>query len=564
MSDRWRAWIVSAVAVLVAAAGGAAWALGPVGSGAYGLVVESAAAEPFPHYPAVQPNVQFWKRVFSEWSLGQIVVHDLEYPAIVYEVIDLPGPAEERYTKEQRRFAEQQVELWEDRLRAIEHKIERGVALDGREKKWALLITTSGGTGAVEGAHRRVRTQRGLRERFRRGVEISFRYDGVFRQIFHDAGLPEELAYLPHVESSFQARARSSAGAVGIWQFTRGTGRKYLKINSAIDQRLDPVAATRAAAAYLEDAYAVLSGWPLALTAYNHGIGGMRRAAEAFDSDYERIFKEYRGRLFGFASKNFYAEFLAAMEIADAPERYFPEGFEPEPPFDLEEIVLEGRTTPGRLAKAYGLPLAELAAVNPAWTSRAVRSGLALPEGSSVWFPAGTAARLARAGRKPEYTLSGWVDRGGYYVVQPGDSLSVIAEAYGISLGRLRELNGIPEGASLIHVGQRLRLGDDAAAGVHVVRRGETLSTIARRYGMSLSELRASNGLAPNESLIRVGQTLRVRGDGGGPGFHVVLPGETLLIIALKYGVRLAELLHLNRLTERSIIYPGQKIRLPF
>ena len=394
-------------------------------------------------------------------------------------------------------------------------------------------------------------------------MEISFRYDGVLREIFREAGLPQDLAYLPHVESSFQANARSSAGAVGVWQFTRGTGRKYLEINSAIDERLDPIAAARGAAEYLKDAHAILGSWPLALTAYNHGIGGMRRAATRFDSDYERIFMEYEGRLFGFASKNFYAEFLAAREIAAEPERYFPEGLNPEPPFDREEIVLEGRVTPGRLAKAYGLPVDELAAVNPAWSGRAVRSGLALPEGTSVWFPPGTAARLEQEGHEPDYTLAGWIDEGGSYVVQPGDSLSVIAEAYGISRVSLRELNDLPAGSSLIHVGQQLRLGDRAAAGVHVVRHGETLSTIARKYDMGLSELRGLNGLALNESLIRVGQTLRVVGGGDRPGFHIVVPGETLLRIALKYGVKLADLLHLNRLTERSVIYPGQKLRLP-
>ena len=518
MSGRRCGQVLSVVAALVVVAGGAAHAFDPVGASAYGLAFESAAAaspctesDPFPRFPAIQGNVEFWKRVFAEWSLGQIAVHDLKYPAIVYEVIDLPGPTEERYTKEQIKFAEKRVELWEDRLRALEHAIAHGDPLDDEEKEWALLITTNGGTDTIERAHQRVRSQRGLRERFRRGLEISFRYDGVIREIFREAGLPQDLAYLPHVESSFQASARSSAGAVGVWQFTRGTGRKYLEINSAIDERLDPIAAARGAAEYLKDAHAILGSWPLALTAYNHGIGGMRRAATRFDSDYERIFMEYEGRLFGFASKNFYAEFLAAGEIAAEPERYFPEGLNPESPFDREEIVLEGRTTPGRLAKAYGLPVDELAAVNPAWSRRAVRSGLALPEGTSIWFPPGTAARLDQEGHEPDYTLAGWIDEGGSYVVQPGDSLSVIAEAYGISLVLLRELNDIPAGTSLIHVGQILRLV----------------------------------------------------GGGDRPGFHIVVPGETLLRIALKYGVKLADLLHLNRLTERSVIYPGQKLHLP-
>ena len=210
--------------------------------------------EDFPEFASIRPNVEFWTRAFAEWSLGQVAVHDLDHPGVVYEVVDLPGPIEESYTDSQREFIEDLNESWSRRLRGLEKKSRRGEPLDDAEKAWALALVTNGGTGAIQNAHERVRTQRGLRERFRRGLEISRRYEDRFREIFHEAGLPEDLAYLPHVESSYQAAAKSSAGAVGVWQFTRGTGKLFLRIDSTLDERLDPIASARGAARYLRDA----------------------------------------------------------------------------------------------------------------------------------------------------------------------------------------------------------------------------------------------------------------------------------------------------------------------
>jgi len=559
-SRRYRVALVVLVTALLVTAGAAAQDTAatperPVEAG-------SSNADPFPQFEAIRANVRFWERVFADWSMAQIAVHDLELLGVVYEVVELPGPIESRYTDEQIDFIEDLNETWQRRLKGIERKVARQEPLDEDEKRLALLLTTEGGSTAIEDAHERVRTQRGMLERFRRGVEISGRYDAEIRQILREAGLPEDLAYLPHVESSFQAAARSSAGAVGVWQFTRGTGRIYLKINAAVDERLDPIAAARGAADYLADAYARLNDWPLALTSYNHGVAGIRRAVEKLGTDYERIFLEYDGRRFGFASKNFYAEFLAARKIAADPEAHFPNDFEMESPLDLDRIVLDSRTTPGRLARAYGLDAAELAEHNPAWTRRAVRSGLALPKGLTVWLPSGTSARLAREGRQADYTLHGWIDAGGSYVVQPGDTLSMIAETYGVRLSTLRELNGIPANGSLIRVGQRLTLGRDAEQAIHVVHRGDTLSTIARSYSMRVSTLRELNGIPPNDNLIVAGQKLRVRGEAD-DSVHVVRRGDSLFAIAVSYGVKLSELLRLNSLTERSVIHPGQLIRIP-
>lgn len=464
-------------------------------------------ADPFPSYEAIEGNVKFWKSVWAEWGMSQVAVHDQEAPAIVYEVADLPGEFHESYTAEQREFIEELRERWEERLSDLARRANAGAALSDQDKSIVLQITTNAGTDALDDAHRRVRTQRGLRERFRRGLEISRRYDAEFRRIFREAGLPEDLAYLPHVESSFQASARSSAGAVGVWQFTRGTGKRYMSISSAIDERLDPIAAARGAAGYLREAYGELGSWPIALTSYNHGVGGMLRAVAQFGRDYETIYREYSGRQFGFASRNFYSEFLAAREIVREANRSFPEGLNSEPIFDLDAIVLDHGTNPAAIARAFGLELDYLATLNPGWSNRAVRGGLAIPKNTVVWMPAGTLAHYAANGGLPEVEI---VNIQGSYVVQRGDTLSDIARAHAMTLTALRQLNSIPQGSSMIRAGQRLHVGGLGGDGeTHVVRRGETLSLIAATYGVRLASLLQINQLSI-QSLIHPGQRLQI------------------------------------------------------
>jgi membrane-bound lytic murein transglycosylase D len=347
-------------------------------------------------------GVQFWKNVWSKWTLEQVVLHDIDHPSIVYEVFELPPPAGETYTDEQREYVKGRREALEARLAAIEQKILEAAPLDDDEKALALKITEIAGGAGLNGASTRVRSQRGLRERFRRGLEISGRYQEAFAAIFREAGLPEDLAYLPHVESSFQVAARSSAGAVGVWQFTRGAARKFMLMTSGLDERLDPVASARGAARYLKAAYDALGSWPLAITSYNHGIEGMRAARDRYGLDFPKILDEYDGRTFGFASKNFYKEFLAAREIAMDPAAYFPEGLVPEPPLTHDRVTLERATPAANLASRYRVSLSELAALNPAWTTRALRGAAPVPQGTEIWLPEGTLLRIASLGKKPK------------------------------------------------------------------------------------------------------------------------------------------------------------------
>ena len=354
----------------------------------------------FPCSDTMREGVDFWKNVWTRWTLEQVELHDTDHPSIVYEVFELPPPAGEVYTDEQREYVKGRREALEARLAAIENKVASAAPLADDEKELALKIADAAGTGGIMGASQRVRSQRGLRERFRRGLEISGRYHDAFVAVFRDAGLPEGLADLPHVESSFQVAARSSAGAVGVWQFTRGAARRFMRLTPGLDERLDPVAAARGAARYLKTAYDELGSWPLAITSYNHGIEGMRAARDRFGTDFARILSEYDGRTFGFASKNFYKEFLAAREVASDQAAYFPEGLVPEAPLMHDRVTIDRPTQAVRVASRYGVPLHGLAAINPAWTTRALRGSSPLPAGTEVWLPEGTLDRIANSGKK--------------------------------------------------------------------------------------------------------------------------------------------------------------------
>ena len=288
----------------------------------------------FPKPAAMEPAVDFWRKTYGVWQRSEVAFHDDRYLNVVYEVIALPGYVAEGLTSEQRDIINQRRDYWKGQLAALESKLRYGSALSGQDKQLIAKLESSGRplNTMLPGASDRVRYQRGTRERFKRGLEISGRYDLQFRKIFRDAGLPEDLAYLPHVESSFQPAAKSSAGAVGMWQFTKSAARTFMPGSERSDQRLDPVASANGAARYLSYAYGKLGNWPAALTSYNHGIGGMKRAQDTMGTDFVRLVEEYDGPAFGFASRNYYAQFLAAREIAANPDQFFREGIRYENP----------------------------------------------------------------------------------------------------------------------------------------------------------------------------------------------------------------------------------------
>ncbi|WP_296898532.1 lytic transglycosylase domain-containing protein [Thiohalocapsa sp.] len=354
-----------------------------------------APSADFPLPAGLEDNVTFWKKVYTEWGRDKVVIHDDRHLAVVYQVAQLPGPIEAVYTPAQKDYVRALRERWSDRLRGLERRIAARARLSAEEEKLKGTLEAAGGPGATFGAAERVRSQRGVRERYHGGLERSGRWLAKFREIFRRYGLPEDLALLPHVESSFQANARSSAGASGMWQFIRSTGRTYMTVNSSIDERLDPVAAADGAARYLKNSYNKLRDWPLALTSYNHGLGGMMRAKERFGTDFVRIVRDYDGRYFGFASRNFYAQFLAARHVALNAERYFPEGVRYAEPLTDQPVRLRYPATVDELALQYRVPRSVLTERNLAWLDPVSSGARPVPAGTTLWVPSG-ASRIAR------------------------------------------------------------------------------------------------------------------------------------------------------------------------
>ncbi|MGJ0486616.1 MAG: lytic transglycosylase domain-containing protein [Methylomicrobium sp.] len=275
----------------------------------------------------MEPAVEFWRNVYVKWQRSEVVFHDDRHLDVIYEVMVLPGFVDESLTEEQKETVRQRRNFWKAQLAVLESKRRYNAPLNASEQQLITKLESSGRpiNEILDGAAERVHAQRGTRERFKRGLDISGRYERQFRKIFRDAGLPEDLAYLPHVESSFQSTARSSAGAIGMWQFTKAAARRFMPAGKRMDRRFDPFASAIGAANYLSYAYSTLGDWPAAITAYNHGISGMKRAQNQVGRDFARIVQDYASPAFGFASRNYYAQFLAAREIANNPTQYFPE-----------------------------------------------------------------------------------------------------------------------------------------------------------------------------------------------------------------------------------------------
>jgi membrane-bound lytic murein transglycosylase D len=346
------------------------------------------------------------------------------------------------------------------------------------------------------------------------------------QDVFRERNLPVELTNMPFIESSFDYKAYSSVGAAGLWQFMRRTGLQYLRINSLIDERRDPVEATKAAARYLSEAYAKLGNWPLAITSYNHGVYGVaRKVREAGTSNLVDLIEDPQKRWFGFASTNFYPEFLAAIEVYDEYSRYFP-GLEVEPPLELTEVKISSPTSVGYISKKLGVDVETLRAVNYAVSERVWSGRSSLPPGYALKVPS-KYRTAAAALRVPEQKIPSAVKAasavygGAAYRVRKGDTLGGIAKRHRVTVSSLKELNNLKSdrlvvGQSLI-ISQRQESGVEEAPSkqpeirkrrTYKVKRGDNLWSIAKRHGVSVSHLKEANGMKKNE--LRAGQTLTV------------------------------------------------------
>jgi len=556
----------------------ASWLLASV-VGAQPEVREPALRELDPHlFPVpdvLRPNVGFWTSVYTEYPSDHVLLHDERYLSVVYAVLDF-SLLEDLPESRQRVQRRQEVRNAEAKYRSILADLAAGRTSkdhpEDQDRVARLFEPISGGASKYSAAASRLRTQTCLKDRFAEGLERSGLFMERFEESFRNRGLPVELTRMAFVESLFQTRAHSSAAAAGIWQFVRSTARFYLKMELEYDERYDPWLATDAAAKLLAQNHAALGNWPLAVTAYNHGTNGMKRAVRLQGSrDLGEIVESYRSRTFGFASRNFYAEFVAAATIYENRERHFPET-RPHPPIEFDLYVPESFVSVRELADRAATPLDELKIRNPALASDVWADNLFLPMGYSLRVPKGRQAAFHTAYSELPAEAVASHQVGLHYRVQHGDTLGTIAARFGTSVAALQRANNL-RSPHLIRKGQQLLIppgrgrsaprpaaGAASAPEFHVVRQGESLSAIARRYGTTLTALLAANSL-DDADRIHVGQRIQVVPSAGATR-HVVRPGESLSAIARRYGTTIEALRVVNRI-RGSLIQPSQVLVIP-
>jgi membrane-bound lytic murein transglycosylase D len=424
------------------------------------------------------------------------------------------------------------------------------------------------------------RIQHGYPKNFQRGLDRAALYLPYIRNRFAKAGLPEDLAWLAMVESQFHPGVTSRVGAGGMWQFMRGTARRYkIRIDNEVDERYNWQRETEAAIGYLGDLYAQFGSWDLALSAYNRGEGGIERiiAMNGGDTNWWRLMETPPAAShIPRETKDFYPKFLASLIISRNPEKY---GFTLNPSKDTlpERVPVRGAYALADIEKALGLSLNTLVNLNPDLVRKTTPfSGehqLAVP--TSVRGRFATAMKSVAKADAGRYNYAGGST--GTHTVRRGDTLSEIAQRYRTSVKAIMNENNI-RSAKRIKVGQRLRVPTAGSSrsttasatngGLYTVRRGDALSTIASRHGVTVTQLQQWNNMGKRTRLI-AGKQIRVASatkavvaapKQGEKIIHVVQAGEYPAKIASAYSVKTADLLSWNKLSSRSVIRVGDKL----
>ena len=430
------------------------------GSDALVARTNNSSSRLFPTPESLKPNVEFWKNIYAKYSERDVVIHDSYDLSIVYEVVNMDSLF--RGINVSERLQWKKIERIKKGYKSILRKLSRKKklrieSLRGKERYVASLFNGELTSKRLLKASRNIRGQNGLRERFRLGLQRSGLYLPYMKKIFQEANLPLELLAIPHVESSFNYKAYSKFGAAGIWQFTRSTGRSYMKISYEVDERLDPIRATESAALHLKRNHEKLRSWPLAVTAYNHGRNGMIRAKKKFGDNIGRIVKYYRSGSFGFASRNFYSEFLAALHITQNHRDYFGE-IEFHKARDFISFNTPHYIKVSDLTSKLDISLKEFAEFNPAFRPSVINSKRRIPKDFPIRVPyrSGLDIQAVYAQIPADVKYTDQI-RAKWHKVRSGENLSRIARKYRVSLGELMGANNI-RNSHRIYVGQNLQI----------------------------------------------------------------------------------------------------------
>ncbi len=445
----------------------------------------------------LRARVDFWKAIYSKYSTQQGVLHDSVHLNVVYEPIDF-GPimrdaslTPRQKAKARERLVDSRRKEHEERLRRLA-KVRSADGLTGEDLRVWELFEKIEEPGKFEAAAQktRVRFQLGQRDRFILGIYYSGRYIREMERIFRDSGLPIELTRLPFVESSFNIFARSKVGASGVWQFMRRTARPYMMVSNNVDERNDPLASTRASARLLKANFQMLGSWPLAVTGYNHGPSGVARIVRKTGTkDLAEIINTYSSRTFGFASENFYACFLAALEVEKNARQYLGD-VKWSTAFDGVEIKVS-RSLPHKTLLVWFGGDEGLARLHNFHLRAPVLRGRSP-------IPRGTFIRVPAAKRDAAFAfMKGSIEPSRAAAKTGAEGAAPVADRSAESAAAARSMSGPNLGA------------DAGGARRHRVKRGENLSRIARDYGTTTSALKEANGL-DDGARIRRGQWLMI------------------------------------------------------
>ena len=408
---------------------------------------------------------------------------------------------------------------------------------------------------------------------FLRAYSRSGRYRPAIVKALKEAGLPEELSWLPLIESGFKVRALSRARALGMWQFIASTGYKYgLKRDQWTDERMDPDKSTKAAIAYLTELHRIFGDWTTALAAYNCGEGRVLNRIRSQRINYLDNFWDLYQRL-PWETAFYVPKFLAVLHIVNDPEAH---GFTLPPvedPLETETVTIDKQVHLKTMAKYLGLSYTVLKNLNPELRRNSTPNrpyAFKVPKGNGEVL-------LSKLGDIPVWRppVSTYVR----HKVRRGESLSVIARRYRTSVRAIMSMNGL-KSSRYIRAGWTLKIPtrrvyasiEKTSPAVpevrrkgkfveYVVRKGDSLWKIANRFGTTTKTIQSLNQL--NNTHLKIGQVLVISKDLTASEKidtkkYKVLKGDSPFIIAQKHQMNLSEFLRLNHLTPRSTIFPGQ------
>ncbi len=408
---------------------------------------------------------------------------------------------------------------------------------------------------------------------FIQSYQRSGKYRDYMLQALRKAGLPEELSWLPLIESGFKVKALSRARALGLWQFIPSTGYKFgLKRNKYIDERIDFIKSTDAAIAYLKELHSIFGDWATVLAAYNCGEGRVLKVIRTQNVNYLDNFWDLYQRL-PMETARYVPRFYATLHIVKNPQKYGFEDLTTDAPLEYDSVQINRQVHLKDIVATMGTDLATLKKLNPE-----LRYNIVPPDTYTLRVPVGQKENLLAAletipvTQLPQRAFI-------WHRVRTGQTLSTIARRYRTSVRAIMRANNL-RSSHMIRAGRRIKIPQRGyttakkasvqraavpASGIHYVRKGDSLWIIANRYGTTVKKIRTQNNLASNRLVI--GQALKIPGykpepipDTSGLDTYFVQRGDSPYTIAQKHQMQLERLLRINRLTPRSKIFPGQKL----